>query len=199
MEWPKHRLTDDHDPHVQKWISENTHRGDVFYDIGAHTGIMTRTALSVTKNVYSIEPNPDAYDVLVSHDKHPKDALMVALWNQDKPLRLQFPVMWCSGQVEVHDNEEGYKIAGYRLDTIRPEVGWPKPKIVKSDTQGSEGRWLQGARDSLSDCDTMILEFWEDGLIAHGTKPSEMIDLLTDYGFEIVDKISSDILVKRIK
>ena len=199
MEWPKHRLTDDHDPHVQAWIRKYTKPGDVFYDIGAHTGIMSRVAVSCDALVYAIEPNPNAYGVIVDTTVCLADSICVALWSENKNLRLHFPVMWCSGQVEVHDRPDGYEVEGWRLDTLRSKLDWPKPKIIKSDTQGSEGRWLQGAGDSLSDCDTMILEFWEDGLVSHGTKPSEMIDLLTDYGFEIVEKISSDILVKRIK
>ena len=200
--WPIHSLTDDHDPHIQAWIKNLVKESDTFYDIGANTGIMSRIAKSLGAVVCVIEPNPTSLAQLldtsiVDYYAH------CGLWDKPTTLHLHFPTLEHSAQTEVYDEADKSRrdylieVPGLTLDILTCHLNWPLPDIIKSDTQGSEVRWLRGAADSLWSCRAMILEIYDPMLKAHGNSEEELLYLVDYYGFRVEDRVSNDILVVR--
>ena len=199
INWPVHSLTEDHDPHVQAWIRQIVRPTDCFYDIGANTGIMTRLAKSLGAVVCAIEPNPTSLAVLLDAGSVDHYA-NCALWDNPANLNLVFPTLEHSAQAEVYDHSSPHPsvgVVGLPLDVLTWHLNYPMPDIIKSDTQGSEVRWLRGAADSLDYCRAMILEIYGPMLNAHGNSEEELLQLVAHYGFKVEDRINNDILVVR--
>ena len=200
MIWPINSLNDDHDPHVQAWLRKILRPGDIFYDIGANTGIMSRVAASCGAHVYVIEPNPNSLRVLLNTSTV-SGWVRCALWDKVEGLRLHFPTMEHSAQAEVYeaapDTLHDMRVNGVSLDCLTQDFGWPSPTVIKSDTQGCEVLWLRGATISLNRCRSMILEICESVLAAHGSSEQELLDLVNGLGFDVEVRIDNDILVVR--
>lgn len=176
--------------------------GDVFYDIGANTGIMARVAKNLGAVVCAIEPNPTSLAQLL--DTSAVDYYAhCGLWDTLTGLHLHFPTLEHSAQTEVYDSGEGFdrprsiSVPGLTLDLLTCHLNWPLPDIIKSDTQGSEVRWLRGAADSLHTCRAMILEICEPLLKAHGSSEEELLYLVSYYGFTVKVRESDNLLVVR--
>lgn len=63
------------------------------------------------------------------------------------------------------------------------------PDILKSDTQGSEGRVLRGARRHIEAGwrPVMVLEFWPFGLTESGEEPKRILDQLLAWEYELYE------------
>lgn len=205
-DWPENGLPDTHDPHVAAWLRRLLRPDDVFYDLGANRGIFSAQAAKAGATVVAFEPLPSACVALgnvLGHDgKH--TIVCAAAWDRYTPLVLRLDPE--SGRCEVGEEAQrtpkglhraAIFTVGMPLDGLVPEWDVPLPTILKSDTQGSEVRWLFGAKNALGACRALILECVPPMLARNGSSEEELMTLLHRYGFRVTDRSGSDLLVER--
>lgn len=188
---------------------------DVFYDLGANRGIFSRLARELGACVVAFEPLPSACTVLgdVLGDDARHIIVNAAAWNEFIPLVIMLNAE--SGRCEVgetihddhgepcHGPSDGCHAStvytvGLPLDDFTAGEGVPLPTVIKSDTQGSEVRWLLGAEETVKSCKAMILESCAPMLQANGNTEAELLALVTAYGFRLTERVDNDLLVERV-
>ena len=186
-------LPEDHDPHIQALIGTMVRPGDVFYDIGAHTGMMTKVALDHgAALVVAIEPQHDLAQGLKDRFTNaPVRVVDGAVWDTYGWGEITFPHDTEAGQAEVYGRDGG-TVPLIPLDILTLFFGYPN--VMKVDIQGSEGRMLKGASRSLSQCRAIIVELYDPLLIKHESSQAECEKLLLSYGFSFVGSYSNDYL-----
>lgn len=150
-------------------------RGDCVVDAGASIGLYTKflSALVGPEGlVYSVEPVPETYDVLVSNVRRLGLAnvrpLNYALSHADGELEMEVP-RWSYGGENLYEARvagaasSGLRrigVAARRLDTVLPD----RPiAFVKCDVEGHELRCLEGAAETLRRWrPAWLLEVWGD-------------------------------------
>lgn len=197
--WPSNNLPPEHDLHVQDWIRQYTSNGDVFYDIGANTGMMSKVAMDSGALVIAFKPVPSACVEIGKFLHYPHKIINCAVWSESclLPMRL-YPE---SGQSEIGDRADS-PIEFYTAAMALKDMHLPKPTILKSDAQGAEVHILKGCLENgkdivLNDCKVMILEFYGPGIAELGTLKKEFWDLTKYLGFVQIDKIGRDVLFVR--
>ena len=78
------------------------------------------------------------------------------------------------------------RVPAVRLDDVLRGRELPRPIVLKLDTQGSEVRVLEGARETLARADHVISEYWFEGLVAHGDSAARFAEILRDFPFAAV-------------
>lgn len=73
------------------------------------------------------------------------------------------------------------------LDQIIGDMGFPGPYGLKIDTEGHEKHVLEGAGSTLEDCAFVLMEMSLRPRFENCYKPSEIILLMRDHGFELID------------
>lgn len=73
-----------------------------------------------------------------------------------------------------------------RLDDVLRGRELPHPIVLKLDTQGSEVRVLEGARETLARADYLISEYWAQGIVAHGDSALRFAELARGFPFGAV-------------
>jgi FkbM family methyltransferase len=150
-------------------------RGDCVVDAGASIGLYTRflSALVGPEGlVYSVEPVPDTYDVLVSNVRRlglrNVRPLNYALSDADGALEMEVP-RWPYGGENLYEARvagaapSGFRrigVAARKLDTL---VADRPVAFVKCDVEGHELRCLDGAAEMLRRRrPAWLLEVWGD-------------------------------------
>jgi len=152
-------------------------RGDCVVDAGASIGLYTKflSALVGPEGlVYSVEPVPETYDVLVSNVRRlglsNVRPLNYALSDTDGTLEMELP-RWSYGGENFYEARVAGEVAGglrlrriavqaRRLDALVPD----RPiAFVKCDVEGHELRCVQGAAETVRRWrPAWLLEVWGD-------------------------------------
>ena len=157
------------------FLTRVVRRGDCVVDAGANIGLYTRflSALVGPEGlVFSVEPVPESYDVLVSNVRRfglsNVRPLNYALSNVDGELEMEVP-RWFYGGENLYEarvagaTPSGLRriaVAARRLDTL---VGDRTIAFVKCDVEGHELRCLEGAAETLRRWrPAWLLEVWGD-------------------------------------
>ena len=150
-------------------------RGDCVVDAGASVGLYTKflSALAGPEGlVYSVEPMPETYDVLVSNVRRlglsNVRPLNCALSDADGELEMEVP-RWSYGGENLYEARvvgeasgdlRRIRVAGRRLDTV---VGDRPVAFVKCDVEGHELPCLEGAAETVRRWrPAWLLEVWGD-------------------------------------
>ena len=70
------------------------------------------------------------------------------------------------------------RVPAVRLDDVLRGRDLPHPIVLKLDTQGSEVRVLEGARETLARTDHIISEYWFEGLVAQGDSAARFAEIM---------------------
>jgi FkbM family methyltransferase len=174
-------------------------RGDVFYDIGAHTGlysVLLGKALGAEGAIVAFEPERENYAHLVENLELNQlttvRAVPKALGDHSGEATLYLgkvgnlsmvPPDAADMQAETIEVVNGDRfVQGNRL---------PAPRLVKIDVEGYEYAVLQGLRQTLSDpcCELICCEIHPTMLPA-GVAPEEVLSLIQSFGFATIETIS---------
>jgi FkbM family methyltransferase len=150
--------------------------GDAVVDAGASIGLYTKflsALVGAQGRVYSVEPMPETYDVLVSNIRRlgltNVQAMNYALSDADGSLEMEVP-RWPHGGENLYEARvagpgipSGLRtitVPSRRLDTLLPD----RPiAFVKCDVEGHELRCLAGAVETLRRSrPAWLLEVWGD-------------------------------------
>lgn len=78
-----------------------------------------------------------------------------------------------------------------RLDEVLSAGAFAKPYGIKVDTEGFELEVLEGCRGIMNDVEFVIAEVSVKKIFKDGYKFSQIVALMAEYGFEIMDILSS--------
>ena len=173
-------------------IREIVKEGDVVIDIGANVGYHTMLFASLVGSkgkVYAVEPDTANFDLLKKN---------IALNGFENVKAIQSAVtskpeevtLWRSNDYAtdhriyaVPGRSNSISVPGITLDETFAKES--KIKLLKMDIQGAEGLALQGGKQCLQRCESVLTEFSPDCLLAGGIKPTEYLKMLKDAGFKI--------------
>lgn len=170
--------------------------GDTIVDIGANLGyftVLTRKLTGIKGKVFAFEPDNTNFKFLQKNvslnfpNADNVELINAAVGNEEKK-KLLYHSLQNKGDHRLIPIEEGY------LDTQKVSVTFldrffqnTKIDIIKSDTQGYEGKVLQGMRTLLTQNRNikLIVEFWPYGLIRAGDNPLDFLNTLHTLGFHL--------------
>lgn len=174
-------------------------RGDVFYDVGAHTGlysVLIGKTLGAEGVIVAFEPERENYAHLMENLE----------LNQLTVVRaIQKALGDHSGNATLYLGKVGNlslvppDAADMQAETIELVNGdsfvqgnrLPVPRLVKIDVEGYEYAVLQGLRQTLSDpcCELICCEI-HPTLLPAGIAPQEVLALIQSLGFSTIEIIS---------
>lgn len=207
-------IPEGHEPHILAWIESGLRPGDVFYDLGAHRGVMSQYARRFDPEGFllCVEPNPSIFVELSSAFRADSKALLVCGAAWDSWSTVIFTPATHSGcglvgetkaaripYVEPMPMASSIASVGMPLDDLVSRRVAPAPNFIKSDTQGSEVRWMRGAASLLGSPElrTLVLECDEKLLALNGSSEAQLLALLKDHGFKVAAREGDDLLAIR--
>ncbi len=164
---------DEEEPETLAWM-DGFEAGDVFYDVGAATGLFSMyAALKPGVAVYAFEPKATSFGVLVEHlalngmgDR--VFPLAIALSDKTEATRLSLSQMAAgSGGNSVGGAPDQFGLTqytfsqgalAYRLDDLIAAFALPAPTQLKIDVDGIEGVILKGAPNTLAKVKSVMIE-----------------------------------------
>ncbi|WP_323191096.1 FkbM family methyltransferase [Halostella sp. PRR32] len=168
--------------------------GDVFYDIGAHIGLISCiVGLQETDvDIVCFEPHPKTFDSLVRNlelNDVDANAKNYAVSNEDGEIRFDIRRDTAGGMGAVRQSGSGPTVPVKTLDAVVEDENVTPPTIVKSDILGEEGNLVRGAPKVLSsdECRLAYIEVHPAALNRKGSSEDEVRTLLAEYGFDIVE------------
>jgi FkbM family methyltransferase len=164
---------DEEEPETLGWIRSFL-PGDVFYDVGAATGLFSMyAALKTGIEVYAFEPKGTSFGVLIEHlalnDLGAKVfPLCIALSDVTGATRLTLSALAAgSGGNSLGGAPDQFGLTGsvfeqgalaYRLDDLIATFRLPPPTHLKIDVDGLEGLILKGAPLALGVAKSVMIE-----------------------------------------
>lgn len=192
---------------LEQMINE-LNESDVFFDIGANTGLYTCFASKNCKEVVAFEPYPpNIYELQKNIQNNNNNISIFEAALSDKTGDASFNI-----ESEEDSNYPGADSPGFGSGSISLEGGnlevptirgddlieqgeIPKPNVVKIDVEGSEPLVIQGLRNGLSDrsCRVVFCEVHRHkpsrgSIHDHGMDESDMIQLFEELGFDNITK-----------
>ena len=190
------------EPETLEWIG-TMKSGDIFYDVGAASGIYSLYAcLKPEIEVFSFEPNALSFGLLIENIKTNNfkniKAFCLALsdTNEQTHLSMKNFSAGAGGNsldqvacVLSNDQEIEFKqpIFSYSLDHLISEFDLPRPTYLKIDVDGLEPLVLKGAVSTLTNVDTILIEIEKNVLNLH---KKNLINFLGSLGFYCQDEIN---------
>jgi FkbM family methyltransferase len=167
---------------------------DVALDIGAHIGYFTMLMTKLCKWVYSFEPDPKNFGLLVKNTCEMDNVFHYnkAVSNEDGQVIL-YHFDSNSGMHRIYKS----KWIGHPLivNTVKLDNLFMDKHIdfIKMDIEGSEYGALKGMKSLLENCHPkMIMEFHPPSIEEYGASPEEEYHFLKTLGYSIrlIPKIS---------
>jgi FkbM family methyltransferase len=194
-------------------------KDDVFYDIGANTGLYTLFASKrcTEGTVIAFEPYPPNVAMLkrdISRNGVENvDVYELALSDSEGMMSFSQPeqpdVGYGSASVEADPSESMSEIPTTTGDDLISKGKIPAPNVVKIDVEGAESLVMEGMEEALSSpaCRLVYCEVHLPGVghrppsEAFGATRDDIQDLLEELGFTIQDEQSRDneVALKAVK
>jgi FkbM family methyltransferase len=175
---------------IEDLLSSLLRPGDNFVDIGANIGLVTLHGASLGAKVYSFEPNPDVYALLMEHlslnglDK--SRAFNMGLGESDGTLTLNLYGRHTGKATLVARPEKPARTVSVPIRRGDDVLALNEaPTLFKIDVEGFEASVLKGLGSHLSRRDVaVVIEVSRSWLEAAGSSAEEVHDLLESYGLK---------------
>ena len=166
--------------------------GMTVVDVGANIGVYTRFFSTLTEGagrVHAFEPDPCNFKRLKGNVGNFENVTLnnAAIGEHSGTIKL-----YVSDELNVDhrtfdsgDGRKGIDVAMVSLDDYF--VSGQRVDLIKIDVQGYELSVLRGARRVLKENPhiKVIMEFWPYGLTKASVAPSDVIELIQSFGFEL--------------
>jgi FkbM family methyltransferase len=172
-----------------------TVRGDVFFDIGANTGIFSVPLRKNFKRIYAFEPDRNTFDKLESLAYNNIVPVRMAVSNKNGWVYLSKPLNTCPTIMEGFRfcpasrpdvdmfiaATEGESVESVTIDRFRHLHGVETIDLLKIDVEGAEFLVLEGARHSFHEgrIGNVMLE------LHNRNRKLELEQILTENSFNI--------------
>jgi FkbM family methyltransferase len=198
-------------------LLQNLHDDDVFFDIGANTGLYSSFASEHCSEVIAFEPYPPNIEELERNVELASGNIFihpVALSDESGPVSLETeandredypdPGSPTFGTATMKKDGEGSEIKSVRGDELIKQSLAPEPDVLKIDVEGSEPLVVEGLENTLSngDCRLVYCEVHRPksnrgSIRDHGVSEEDMILEFEDLGYNVtkVDSGGSDFLI----
>lgn len=162
-------------------------------DIGANLGIYTLHGLSAGCHVYSYEPNPNIYKILLDNVgingfEPTGHAHTYNLAVSDAEGQVEFSLLDISGHNSMFHQSTGDKRIKVDAVSLDNHIGnLTHIDVVKIDVEGAEPLVLKGMEKIINNNPNIkiIMEFAPSNLQRGGTNPIDFIKTIRNYGFGI--------------
>ncbi|AUV81401.1 FkbM family methyltransferase [Salinigranum rubrum] len=177
-------------------LASSIRRDDVFYDIGANTGLYScLMANLVEQPVIALEPHPqNARRLEENAELNGADVSVFeyALADSagDSELSIVLDKIGSAGHSLVSDEGPNtITVPKIRGDDFIADEDLPAPTVLKIDVEGAEYQVLRGLESALSrsDCRMVYCETHADRLRAQGVSVSDVRDELVSHGFSVTE------------
>lgn len=166
------------EPGTIKWLNE-LKPGDVFYDVGASTGIYSFYAASRGALVYAFEPNlASAVGILrnmAANPQWPMNLITAPLDAEEKWDVFSYPNLSAGvtggqlGHVRGQNGEDFKPVAAeFKRSITLDMLPLPKPTYLKLDVDGNELAILKGGRQTLESVRSVQVELNDERLSIAG-------------------------------
>jgi len=203
---------------IKKILNELKH-DDIFYDIGANTGLYTCFASKYCNKVIAFEPYPPNISELEKNSETNGDNILVldvALsdssetvgFMQLEDISSDYPTKGSPGfgRGSITKNKSDFEVRSVRGDELIENGHIPNPNVVKIDVEGAEPLVLKGLEKGLSSescravfCEVHRPKSSRGSIEDHGFDDSMMINKFQELGFDTVikhDDGSSEFLIQ---
>lgn len=143
--------------HEEEFMLEFAEEGETFIDVGAHVGAWTLKLGKYFKNVFSYEPNPEAFNVLKQNielnEMKNVDCINKAVGNEDREIELTLyehpshstilthhPMEDHCGKIKDHVGVKMIRIDDQHFDNV---------SLIKIDVEGYEVEVVKGALKTI--------------------------------------------------
>jgi len=153
------------EPETINWL-KTFKKNSIFFDVGANIGIYALYSAKIIENkVYAFEPHAANYINLldnISRNKlHNIQAFPVAIGKNNVNLTtLAVPNMLegVSDNVVGSSKEYYHGCVEFSLDYLVSKKLLPQPDHIKIDVDGYEDKVVDGAKNTLSQCESILIE-----------------------------------------
>jgi FkbM family methyltransferase len=171
--------------------------GDVFFDIGAHYGLMTIYASKLVGEggkVVAFEPSPRNRQVLLRHCdlNHCTNVQVEAIGLLDKPGEFQFYMTegnsWNSTFDASFAANQAFAETTVRADTLDAYIERTglRPSLLKIDTEGTEQECLIGGEQSLRNLrPVIVIEYNSLSQARPGLEGTRVLRQLRELGYRM--------------
>jgi FkbM family methyltransferase len=177
-------------------IVSNIRPDDVFYDIGANTGLYScLMADMVEQPVVAFEPHPENAGRLKQNaELNGADVSLFECALADSAgeaeLSIVLDEIGSAGHSLVSDDGlDRITVPKVRGDDLIADEDLPSPTVLKIDVEGAEHQVLEGLESTLSrsDCRMVYCETHANRLQAQGVSVSDVRDVLVSHGFSVTE------------
>jgi FkbM family methyltransferase len=193
------------EPHILKWIEQLLHRGDIFFDVGAHYGWMSLVAchcVGAMGRVVAFEPSPPLVKFLQYHKKanrfHQMEIVPKAVADCGDPM-VPFHLVDCGGSslnsLIDHRSESNTGLvrekATIQVETLSLDeyckITNLRPQLVKIDVEGAELLVLQGSKRLLGECRPTFIVAVHPMWMPENQSAAELFELFRVHGYKVGD------------
>jgi FkbM family methyltransferase len=199
-----------YEPYIAAVMRGQLKRGDVVFDIGAHTGVWSAYAgrlVGKSGDIIACEPSP-AYELLKRTARNYRQIrplnIGIGAKNEQAVFHAQGHASSSSFVREATDINAHFQsdvpiteetVTLKTLDCLIDELG-VSPDLIKVDVEGFEVEVIKGARKTLSHCrSAWIIEVHPPQLSISGGSDAELTGMLESQGYnvEIVNRNSNSL------
>lgn len=172
-------------------LLKNIEQDDVFYDVGANTGLISNFAGQICSKVVAFEPYPPNYDQLKrTLSDTPANIQTYKLALADSEGEVNFSATEGTGQGTGSIGSGDISVNKVRGDAIISQKGLEQPDIVKIDVEGAEGLVIDGMKNALADarriyCEIHLPADHRTSIESYEWTAMELLKELDSLGFEI--------------
>ena len=176
------------EPHTGKAIRSVLQEGDFFVDVGAHVGyfsVMAAQIVGETGSVMAFEPHPENVQLLSKNLAPYANSVICPLaLAETRGAVALYPSAVNSGdnRLSPHARSAGaITVQTLPLDGF----GIKRLDFLKIDTQASDHKVMEGARETIERCRPFITtEYWPEGLLEAGVDPQSVLKFYKDLGYD---------------
>lgn len=179
---------------------------DVFYDVGAHSGLYTCLLGKhlISDQTFAFDPHPDRVTELRKNiEQNGIDASVHNCALSNTTGEIEFGLRTHKVASDGTPGNDTVRVESVVGDDYMEQESLPSPDVIKIDVEGAEYQVLDGLRKLLDspECRLVYCEIHPDNISDFGEDPEEVHQLLEDanYDIEEVARRKSQYMIRATK
>lgn len=191
--------------HVRKWLTERLKPGNVFFDVGAHHGLVSMwasTLVGESGRVYAFEPSPANLSIMQWHRRWNRLSSWVLVNKAicDESAEASSFILIDSGDSPMNSlvtnitrlpSMQGRTMGNITIETVSLDdfcqSAHARPDVLKIDVEGAELSVLRGGRCLLRESRPVIILAVHPHLLQPDQSTHHIMELLVGDGYKVFD------------